>query len=464
TCLKPNKSLPNVTGICQLEGWCPVENDSIQPKPIRDALNFTIFIKNFIEFPRFKVIRKNIVASPDYLKGCIYNNRTDRTCPIFKVGNLLEDVESDPDERDKMLQLGGVIRVKVDWDCNLDKPLARCEPRYTFGRLDARFKDETFSFGFNFRFASHWKHQNRAFRTLTKAFGLRMIISVSGRAGKFDVITLSLNIGSLIGILGLATFICDIVALYLHRQSTVYRQQKFQDVDLNLMRLEKLNSLQPNIDETVKQNHEQSSSTLDSNNKEIHKRKKKHKDRNDSSLQNHLSHQQHCNFSLQNSIDMSSIPNVDSSHSSLRTNNASSSSLVVTPIMMTKHQQYKQQPNSIISRSLSFDKALSSQSSPIITRRLKDNNTQRNKHNRSKSRDSATVYEHDRLNKLTDQDIEERDNIVFVDDDDEDETDRASVNTVQFNLADHSKTLTKDHTATPPASEILSNSKLETFL
>jgi hypothetical protein len=54
---------------------------------------------------------------------------------------------------------------------------------------------------------------------------------------------LSLNIGSLIGILGLATFICDIVALYVHRSSSVYRQQKFQDVDLNLLRLETLNSL-----------------------------------------------------------------------------------------------------------------------------------------------------------------------------------------------------------------------------
>jgi hypothetical protein len=30
-----------------------------------------------------------------------------------------------------------------------------------------------------FRFASHWKFQNRSYRTLTKAFGLRFIISVS---------------------------------------------------------------------------------------------------------------------------------------------------------------------------------------------------------------------------------------------------------------------------------------------
>ena len=29
-----------------------------------------------------------------------------------------------------------------------------------------------------FSYASHWKHKNRTFRTLTKAFGLRFIVSV----------------------------------------------------------------------------------------------------------------------------------------------------------------------------------------------------------------------------------------------------------------------------------------------
>jgi hypothetical protein len=81
---------------------------------------------------------------------------------------------------------------------------------------------------------------------------------VSGQAGRFDMITLSLNIGSLIGILGLATFICDIVALYVHRQSDVYRQQKFQDVDLNLVRLETLNNVPIEMmSEESKRKHEQ---------------------------------------------------------------------------------------------------------------------------------------------------------------------------------------------------------------
>ncbi|CAF1190261.1 unnamed protein product [Rotaria sordida] len=243
-CLIKNDSLITsyelITGRCELEGWCPVENDLNIPNPIRDALNFTIFVKNFIEFPRFDVIRKNIKANASYLKRCNYDNITHTKCPIFRVGTLLDMVEPDKSEQMQMLKLGGVIRVKIHWDCNLDKSYDLCQPLYSFRRLDGSYKEESFSHGFNFRFASHWKHQNRSYRTLTKAFGLRFIISVSGVAGRFDIITLTLNIGSLIGILGLATFICDIVALYVHRQSDVYRQQKFQDVDLNLIGLDSL--------------------------------------------------------------------------------------------------------------------------------------------------------------------------------------------------------------------------------
>ena len=55
----------------------------------------------------------------------------------------------------------------------------------------------------------------------------------------------------------MATFICDIVALYVHRQSDVYRQQKFQDVDLNLLRLETLNTLPISMmSEESKRKHE----------------------------------------------------------------------------------------------------------------------------------------------------------------------------------------------------------------
>ena len=145
-----NRSQP-VVGRCELEGWCPVENDRNIPRPMHDALNFTIFLKNFIEFPRFKVIRKNIEKEASYLRSCNYEPVNHKLCPIFRVGTILDIVEPDLEEQKLMLKLGGVIRIKIDWKCNLDRSLDYCLPEYSFGRLDGPFKEESFSRGFNFR-------------------------------------------------------------------------------------------------------------------------------------------------------------------------------------------------------------------------------------------------------------------------------------------------------------------------
>ena len=118
---------------------------------MRDALNFTIFIKNFIEFPRFNVIRKNIEASASYLKRCNYDPVMHKTCPIFRVGTLLDIIEPSQYEQMHMLKTGGVIRVKIHWNCDLDKKLAYCKPEYSFGRLDSPYREKSFSYGFNFR-------------------------------------------------------------------------------------------------------------------------------------------------------------------------------------------------------------------------------------------------------------------------------------------------------------------------
>jgi hypothetical protein len=41
---------------CEVAGWCPTEHDSdrLEDNVIRNALNYTIFIKNDVEFKRFK--------------------------------------------------------------------------------------------------------------------------------------------------------------------------------------------------------------------------------------------------------------------------------------------------------------------------------------------------------------------------------------------------------------------------
>jgi P2X purinoceptor 4 len=176
------------------------------------------------------IARNNVLNESKYFRKCLYNKEHDKLCPIFRIGDILDIVETDDDERGKMLEFGAVVRIKIDWMCNLDLGTEECKPKYEFGRLDSRSRDENFSFGFNFRYASHWKMNNDSYRTLIKAFGLRLIVTVNGEAGRFDLLVLTLNIGSMVGVLGLATFICDIVALYFSERGSIYRQQKFQSV------------------------------------------------------------------------------------------------------------------------------------------------------------------------------------------------------------------------------------------
>jgi hypothetical protein len=210
-------------------GWCPAEDDESNSMLVREVLNFTLFIKNFIEFPAFNVKHRNMV---DELKPCVFDSKQNKDCPIFGIDYIINQAEQDPIERDLMLRYGAVIRVKLDWDCNLDRKLNICKPEYSFARLDVPFRDKPFSVGFNFRYGSHWKYDDENYRTLTKAYGLRLIISVSGKAGKFDLMTLTLNTGSLVGIFGLATFFCDIILLNLSRKAHIYRNHIFDIVHL----------------------------------------------------------------------------------------------------------------------------------------------------------------------------------------------------------------------------------------
>lgn len=202
--------------------------DTQAPMLINEILNFTIFVKNFIEFPAFEIKHKNMV---DNLKPCIYHPNDQKDCPIFTLKHIINQAEKDREEREQMQRYGGVIRMKIEWDCNLDRHLRYCKPVYSFARLDVPFRERPFSVGYNFRYASQWKQNRTDLRTLTKAYGLRLIIAVSGKAGRFHFITLTLNTGSLVGIFGLATFFCDIILLHLSKRSHFYRSRVFDRVN-----------------------------------------------------------------------------------------------------------------------------------------------------------------------------------------------------------------------------------------
>ena len=96
-----------------------------------------------------------------------------------------------------------------------------CLPKYHFFVLD--------DFGWNFRYGK-FHEENR--RTLTKAYGIKFILNVSGRGGKFDLTNTIIILGNCFGLIGLANIAYDFIVL--HGSSELRSQildQKYETVD-----------------------------------------------------------------------------------------------------------------------------------------------------------------------------------------------------------------------------------------
>ncbi|XP_032433603.1 P2X purinoceptor 7 [Xiphophorus hellerii] len=193
---------------CEVSAWCPIETQTSPPRPalLAAAENFTVLIKNNIRFPAFNFIRRNILPQMNdaYLRSCHRGN--DSLCPIFRLGDLVREAG---EKFSDMAVEGGVIGIQIKWDCNLDRLMQRCLPRYSFRRLDLRESNKTLYPGLNFRFAKYNVVNGVEERTLYKAFGIRFDVMVFGQAGKFSFIQLIIYIGSTLSYYALTTVLLD---------------------------------------------------------------------------------------------------------------------------------------------------------------------------------------------------------------------------------------------------------------
>jgi P2X purinoceptor 4 len=123
---------------------------------------------------------------------------------------------------------GGVVGIEIAWNCDLDWKLERCNPKYSFRRLDD--PNVGISKGFNFRFARYHLEDGVQTRTLYKAYGILFKVVTTGRGGMFDFTTLVLKLGSMIALLGIAVVIGDVVVLYILKKRKYYRENKYQEV------------------------------------------------------------------------------------------------------------------------------------------------------------------------------------------------------------------------------------------
>ena len=76
------------------------------------------------------------------------------------------------------------------------------------------------------RFSDKFEVNGTTYRTLVKAYGLRFIIQVSGKAGKFNFIPFFTTVGSGIGLLSVATLVADCMLLNLTKKRKFYQQLK----------------------------------------------------------------------------------------------------------------------------------------------------------------------------------------------------------------------------------------------
>ncbi|XP_037536101.1 P2X purinoceptor 7 [Nematolebias whitei] len=227
------------TKTCEVSAWCPVETRTSPPRPalLAAAENFTVLIKNNIRFPAFNFIRRNILPQMDdsYLRSC--SRGSDSLCPIFRLGDIVQEAG---EKFSDLAVEGGVIGIQIKWDCNLDRFMQRCLPRYSFRRLDERESNRTLYPGLNFRFAKYNTVNGVEERTLYKAFGIRFDVIVFGQAGKFSFIQLIIYIGSTLSYYALTTVFLDWLietSCYAAESGQNYSERKVESVQDNQQRV-----------------------------------------------------------------------------------------------------------------------------------------------------------------------------------------------------------------------------------
>ncbi|VDM25951.1 unnamed protein product [Hydatigera taeniaeformis] len=212
--------------VCEIYGWCPTEYDG-PPNgfTLTNAPNFTVMLKNSIEFPQYHVKRRNILGWMDkhFLSTCRYNPNNEKLkyCPIFRLADIMEYTEA---ENKQIWNKGGMVSIRIEWNCDLDYSEEQCLPKYIFRRLDDF--DSPVGKGWNFRFSHHYIENKVRKRNLIKAYGIQFFITVYGKGGKFHLLTFSMNLGSGLALLGIATVLCDAIVLNVTKKREIYRNAR----------------------------------------------------------------------------------------------------------------------------------------------------------------------------------------------------------------------------------------------
>ncbi|CAF3430901.1 unnamed protein product [Rotaria sp. Silwood1] len=216
-------SLENASiGVCQINAWCP-EELSKSTELIMDSSdleNFTIYLKTLVTFTLFNINLRNVRNDTNFT--CRYHKVNDPRCPIIRIGDILDSLNTN---KAALLHEGGLIEIRQDWTCNFDFHREHCFPKLAFSVLQSG--DDRQSPGINYRQAQKYHINGTDYRTLSKIYGLRFVVSISGKGGQFNIVDLFVAIGSGIGFMVIADILCDAIFMYFHKYRERYREGKF---------------------------------------------------------------------------------------------------------------------------------------------------------------------------------------------------------------------------------------------
>jgi len=211
---KTTGECPDGYEFCEVQTWCPIETEDNSIE-VGNVENWTIFFKVNIEFPEFGVSKTNALAK-------------DGKKPIkgYNLFTLREIVEMAGANWTQAADTGAIIQFTTTFDCNLDKKdeADQCNPVYKAHRIDD--VSGTISPGFNFRSVAYNGQMEE--RLLMKRWGIRIIFTIDGEAGKFDVFAMLLTLGAGVGFFGIATVVCDLLLEYWQDSKGLYEAQKYE--------------------------------------------------------------------------------------------------------------------------------------------------------------------------------------------------------------------------------------------
>jgi hypothetical protein len=204
---------------CDVYAWCPTELELLPPQNtfrIQGVRNFTIFVRMNVNYPKWGIIVDNTAGS----------NVTTNFVNLWTLENMVNaagwkwsDIE----------RYGTTIAMNAVWDCNFDQSIEYCTPRITFVRLDD--PNSKLSSGFNFR-SAEYLHDQYGARQVTKHYGVRLIVLISGVGAKADPVALLTSVGAGLGLLSVATLIADFIATNLLQNKNIYKEAKFKEVEV----------------------------------------------------------------------------------------------------------------------------------------------------------------------------------------------------------------------------------------